>query len=99
MGPRRDELRIAWSALTPLLPDFRGTIQVRAHAGRTELLLAGKYAPPGGRAGVLFDRIIGNAIAAATARDVLRRLALQIEARNDVWTLRVTAAAARETPA
>ena len=65
-------LRISWQAasLAPLFPVFSGTLCWSPG----ELRLNGFYAPPGGVAGVVADRLLMRLAAERTARWVLDRI-------------------------
>lgn len=43
------------------------------------LVLDGRYAPPGGAAGAVFDAVVGHRIAAASARGLLGEMRAEIE--------------------
>ena len=64
-------------------PDFDGEITVRADEDyKTCLLeLQGEYRPPGGALGGAFDAVVGNKIAAATARELLEQIARDLVSR------------------
>lgn len=66
------ELPIGWRAATaaPLFPVFSGRLVV----DRDELRISGLYAPPGGRAGRMMDRVLLHTAAHGTARWMLRQL-------------------------
>lgn len=67
-----------------ILPEFTGVIVLRADRdldGTPVLELSGSYAPPFGVPGKAFDLFIGQKIASATAKSVLRKIALDIESR------------------
>jgi len=51
--------------------------------GATELVLEGRYRPPLGFAGLMFDQILGHRVASATAAHFVDRIANEIE-RNAV---------------
>jgi hypothetical protein len=84
-GRAHDELLVTWSAGTPLLPSFRGTIRFRIAGDRTRVILDGSYVPPGGTLGRLADRAIGRHIADRTARDLVRRIAADLGERERRW--------------
>ena len=84
-GRGHDEITLTWSAASPLLPQFHGTIRFRiAHLG-TRFILEGAYTPPGGFAGALFDAAIGRRIARATATDLLERICRHASLREAAW--------------
>ncbi len=64
-------------------PDFDGELTVRADEDWESALLElrGVYSPPGGALGRLFDRAVGTRIASATARELLKGLAENLESR------------------
>jgi hypothetical protein len=77
-GAQRDRtvIRFRWWADTPWLPDLAGSLHFRIESpDRTLLILEGRYTPPFGPAGMLFDMLAGRQIARATAREVLARIA------------------------
>jgi len=86
IGRRNEELSIRWSAQSPWLPDFAGTLQFRiASVNATTLHLSGTYTPPAGAFGLFFDRIAGARIAQATISAFAERIARTIEAREAAW--------------
>lgn len=77
LGPVRPlndgwEVEVGWraSTLAPLFPVFSGTIVARG----AELTLSGWYAPPGGAAGRVADRVLLHIAAEGTARWFLSEL-------------------------
>lgn len=56
-------------------PSFGATLTVRALGQETDLVLEGSYEPPGGVVGQLFDRIVGQKLAARTMDALLDQLA------------------------
>jgi hypothetical protein len=64
-------------------PEFNGALTVRADEDYTTcaLELRGTYEPPLGVPGAMFDTILGSRIASATAREFLKEIGMQIEAR------------------
>lgn len=76
---------IMWKSGSRLLPDFSGVIRTRIAVPGTRLILAGRYWPPLGLLGVVFDRLIGRHIAHATLRDLGKRLAISLETRHAAW--------------
>jgi hypothetical protein len=84
-GRAHDELQLRWSARSPLLPDFHGTLRLRIEGERTRLVLDGRYVPPGGPLGAFFDAVVGKHVAAATADDFLRRIAGALAERERNW--------------
>jgi len=89
-GRSHEELRIRWSARTPWLPDFSGTLQFRiASVDTTMLLLRGAYRPPGGSAGRAFDALVGRSIAQTTANAFVLRIARELKRRETDWQSRI----------
>ncbi len=80
-GRLHDEIGFDWDARARLLPNFRGVLRFRIESLQTRIILDGEYRPPLGRFGVFFDRLIGRRLAAATVRDLVDRLASDLEAR------------------
>jgi hypothetical protein len=66
-----------------IYPSFEGEIRVRADENYewAVLELTGKYTPPLGAAGQVFDALAGRQIAEATARSLLTSIAAKMEAR------------------
>lgn len=64
-------------------PDFDGELTVRADEDYpTSILeLTGSYRPPLGVPGAIFDAVLGKRIAEATARELLRTIGENMEAR------------------
>jgi len=63
-----------------LLPTLEADLEVRPGVhGSSELELEGRYRPPLGLAGLVFDRLVGRFVAASTARTFLDRVADCIE--------------------
>jgi hypothetical protein len=61
-------------------PRFDGALSLEAATPKASILtLAGKYEPPLGGAGKLFDAALGHRIAQATARELLKEIADRIE--------------------
>ncbi len=82
-GRGHDAFEIDWTAGTRFFPDFHGALRLRiASVEETLLHLDGEYHPPFGLPGALFDALVGRRIAAATMRDLLRRLGTAMEARE-----------------
>ena len=69
---------IAWSSasFTPLFPVFAGQLEIR----RSSLELAGRYAPPFGRMGVLIDRALLHFVATRSATALLSTIARRCRA-------------------
>ena len=66
---------IAWcsASLTPLFPVFAGHLEIT----RSGLALAGRYAPPFGRVGLLIDQGLLNFVATRTAQALLAKVMRQ----------------------
>ncbi len=73
---------ITWKSGSRLLPDFSGVIRTRIAAPGTRLIVAGRYRPPLGFFGAIFDRAIGRHIAQATLRDLAARVAISLEGHD-----------------
>jgi len=73
--------KLHWEAVSGLYPIFDGTLTVRADESYASAVLElhGTYNPPLGVAGAAFDAMIGQRIAAETARELLRQLGTTIE--------------------
>lgn len=71
---------VAWcsASLTPLFPVFAGHLEIT----RSSLALAGRYAPPFGRVGLLIDQGLLNFVATRTAQAFLARVVRQDRARS-----------------
>jgi hypothetical protein len=87
-GRAHESVLIRWEAGIGVLPDFRGTIRFRAARRETLVRIEGRYAPPLGRTGAVFDRLIGKWIATRTMSDLLRRIAARLELRQRDWLRR-----------
>jgi len=82
-GRGHDAMMVEWRAGTRLFPDFHGTLRLRiASVETTRLTFEGAYRPPFGRAGLLFDAVLGRRIARATMSDLLERIGNGLEARE-----------------
>jgi hypothetical protein len=85
-GRGHDALLIEWKAGTRLLPDFHGTLRLRIETvDSTRLTLEGTWRPPLGPFGRVFDPLIGRAIAKATMRDLVGRIAEALERREATY--------------
>jgi hypothetical protein len=84
-GRKHDEIRVRWTTGTGLLPDFHGTIRFRVDGLGTNVIVEGSYRAPFGGLGRVFDELIGRHIARAGIRDLTRRLARHLEAREREW--------------
>ncbi len=83
-GRAHDAMLIEWKAGSPLFPNFHGTLRLRiASVEATGLTLEGAYVPPFAPLGLIFDRLVGRRIARATMNELLERLALAMEQRED----------------
>lgn len=81
VGRLHDEVSFDWNAHSPWLPNFNGTLRFRIESSQTRIILSGGYVPPFGPLGAAFDRVVGNRLALATARDLVHRVARALEAR------------------
>ncbi len=77
-----DEISIFWDARSWMFPNFNGSIRFEVSSRGTRLILSGSYQPPFGLTGRIFDDLFGRHIAAATMRDYLERLAIDLETRD-----------------
>ncbi len=84
-GRAHEEIVLSWLAGSPLLPDFKGTLKMRIEVPGTILVLDGRYVPPGGALGWLFDRVAGKRIAKATAESFLTDVAGTLTERERAW--------------
>ena len=87
-GRPHNEIHLRWSARSPLLPSFAGTLRFRIEGSGTLLSLAGSYHVPMGSFGAAFDRALGARIAGASVSDFLGRLAASLETREQEWRTR-----------
>lgn len=85
-GARLHEaLLIAWKPEhNATFPDFRGVLTVRPRDRGVSMRLQGRYQPPFGLAGKIFDVVAGNRIAKRTARRLLNEVIEDVEAK---WNL------------
>jgi len=75
-----DALLLAWKPEhRGLFPDFSGVLTVRPKDHGVWMRLQGRYNPPFGIAGKLFDIVAGRRIAERTARRLLDQLTAEIE--------------------
>jgi hypothetical protein len=89
-GRAHDEIRVRWTAGTPVLPDFRGTLRFRIASGTsTTITLDGTYRVPFGQLGAWFDRLAGSRIAQSSAADLTARIARALERDQRDWRARV----------
>jgi hypothetical protein len=84
-GRMHDEIRLFWDSGSRLFPNFRGTLRFRIDSDRTRVLLEGTYAAPPGLIGRLFDALAGKWIARASFRDLAKRIAAHLAARQAAW--------------
>jgi hypothetical protein len=79
--PGYEIMDISWSAHDGgLYPIFRGTLSVEEVTGNyCRLDLEGKYVPPLGFAGIVFDAVLGHRIAVAAARALLDEIRVGLE--------------------
>ena len=78
---QHDALALSWRPRWRLFPNFEGSVTVRPHRCGSILGLEGNYQSPGGFAGQLFDRILGQKLANGTLDQLLQRLRRYIEGR------------------
>jgi uncharacterized membrane protein len=66
-----------------MYPSFEGQLTLRYHEndGKTILDLIGEYQPPLGKAGLVFDKVLGHQLASDTAQEFLMDLAGEVRAR------------------
>ena len=83
---------VLWQSGTKLLPDFSGAIRTRIAVPGTLLIIAGRYRPPLGIFGVLFDWLIGRRIALATLRNLAEKLGTALEGCETTWRERFNSA-------
>jgi hypothetical protein len=85
-GRLHDAVMLEWTGGTRVLPDFHGTLRLRIETVETtRITLEGAWRPPFGLAGRLFDAVIGRGIAKATMRDLLARIAVALERREEIY--------------
>jgi hypothetical protein len=75
IAPPRGGVAFAWRPRWRGFPSFGATLTIRPAGQETELVLDGSYEPPGGMVGRVFDRIVGQALAARTMDALLDQLA------------------------
>ncbi|MDQ2991483.1 MAG: hypothetical protein M3R30_01525 [Candidatus Eremiobacteraeota bacterium] len=85
MVRRHDALAISWKPRWFVFPSFDGSLSVRPQAPGSILAIEGTYQPPGGWAGHLFDRVVGERLAVRTLEHLLRRLRDDIRARHRLF--------------
>ena len=77
-------LLLAWRPQNEgLFPNFTGVLTFRPKSRGACMLLNGRYEPPFGLFGRIFDAFIGRAIAQRTMRALLDELGTEIEAEYD----------------
>lgn len=77
---KHDALIVAWRPQTRFLfPDFRGWLTVRPKGRWASIRFEGRYDPPFGLIGRIFDFVAGRRIARRTMRRFLNDLASEIE--------------------
>ena len=80
-----DALLLVWKPEhRTAFPDFRGMLTVRPKERGAWLRLQGKYEPPFGLAGKVFDAVAGNRIANRTARRLLNEVIEDVETK---WSI------------
>jgi hypothetical protein len=73
-------INLTWDPDDRFVPTFAGTLSGESlDDGKSRLALAGKYDPPFGPVGALFDAILGHRMAAATAQAFLQDMKQFIE--------------------
>ena len=75
LAPQREGVAFAWRPAWRGFPAFGATLTVQQAGEKTELVLEGSYEPPGGVVGRLFDRVVGQKLAARTMDALLDQLA------------------------
>ena len=78
---RYDGLAFAWRPRWHGFPSFGATLSVQPATEGALFVLEGSYNPPGGGFGRLFDRVIGEKLAARTMDHLLRELTRYVEQR------------------
>jgi hypothetical protein len=85
-GRAHDEIAFSWFATVPLLPDFHGVVRARmAPQMHTTFTIEGRYRPPLGAFGALFDAVIGRHVALATLHGILADLIAQTAAQHQTF--------------
>ncbi len=86
LGGRYSAYRFSWRpAVAGPFPVFKGALVVDADEERPErslVTLDGRYEPPLGLAGQLFDAVTGTKIAHASATDLLARISASVDGRK-----------------
>ena len=73
-------INLTWDPDDRFVPKFAGTLSGESFQdGKSRLTLAGKYDPPFGPVGAVFDAVLGHRIAAATADAFLQDVKQFIE--------------------
>ncbi len=71
-SPKQSAIRLSWKPTHGgAFPALTGKITSRAHGANATLYFNGRYRPPFGAAGMLFDRIIGRYIARIATQELL----------------------------
>ncbi|HET9392464.1 MAG TPA: hypothetical protein VFO29_02905 [Candidatus Rubrimentiphilum sp.] len=79
-----DALLLAWKPRhRGMFPDFQGVLTARPSGRGAELSLHGRYKPPFGFSGAVFDAVAGQQIARITMKRVLADLCARIERKWD----------------
>lgn len=77
-------LLLAWRPQNEgLFPNFTGVLTFRPSNGGARMLLSGRYEPPFGIFGRIFDTFFGRAIAQRTMSGLLDEIGTEIEAEYD----------------
>ena len=72
VSPRQSAIRLSWKPTHGgAFPALTGNVTSEANFPKTTLRFAGRYRPPFGVAGMLFDRIIGRYIARIAMQELL----------------------------
>jgi hypothetical protein len=88
-GRTHDEICVRWTAGTPLLPEFRGTVRFRIAGSGARVLVEGSYRAPFGTLGRMLDYFVGRHLAQMIVRDFTRRIVSFLEARERDWRARI----------
>jgi hypothetical protein len=77
-------LPLSWSATGParLFPSFEADLEIAALGpARTQISISGRYRPPMGSVGRVFDRALLHRVAEATVKDFLDRVGERVSGR------------------
>ena len=77
-------LPMSWSATGParLFPSFEADLEIAALGpARTQISISGRYRPPMGAVGRVFDRALLHRVAEATVKDFLDRVGEKVSGR------------------